>query len=312
MKKLLRKVSRKVKGTPKGAVVTPASDREEVQSDKTLPNEKATPGTKLRRSPPDIITLYLSHPLQPSTISALKRDFALSAHDDYDPMVRMTVSERTDFYGLATNEIMGRLQQENGTNPFDEYEHDGWTAKTWRINPFLVADEKTTERGEVTYVDRWAEREEFTVAQIAPDATFPVLLKARLFIQEVPVIYVNLTIGNKSSLDYIHLPYDPSVPLPDPEWKEDWRLQPPELAYLSVHPDDYEVSEKQEDREQRLRYFEKPEVPEKVYRLKERVAKELGLESRWTVAWNTPREDAYWIPGMMDMGQPWAWVKPDV
>ncbi|KAH8923714.1 hypothetical protein BT69DRAFT_1319349 [Atractiella rhizophila] len=270
--------------------------------------------TTIHHTPPDLLTLYITHPLSASIISALVRDFSLGTHEGYGPMVRLVVSPRKDVLGLTAEELMRKLEAEHPDKTEEEYEEGGKKGKRILSYPFVIADWDTTERGEVIYVNGWLKKDDFEEPEemfVPGDWEFPILEKARYFIQEVPINYVNFDIGNMSLQEDWPYPYDPLAHLPQPEWRTDWRLEPPEVAYLTVAPGDYDEST---DDGATSGLMPKPE---KVYRLKKEIADKLNLVSDWRTGWETSKEVAErqgveWREGMIEISQSWKWEQPEV
>ncbi|KAH8923713.1 hypothetical protein BT69DRAFT_1296943 [Atractiella rhizophila] len=107
--------------------------------------------TTIHYTPPDLLTLYITHPLSNTIISALVRDFSLSTHEGYDPMVCLVISPRKDVLGLTAEELMRKLEAEHQDKTEEEYEESGKKGKRILSYPFAIADWDTTERGEVVY-----------------------------------------------------------------------------------------------------------------------------------------------------------------
>ncbi|KAH8916797.1 hypothetical protein BT69DRAFT_1355329 [Atractiella rhizophila] len=248
---------------------------------------------------PTILTLYLTQPLSSSIINSMKRDFALAAHEDYHPIARLIVSPRTDFYGLAAEDVMRKLDEEHGEKIREEYEEDGLRGEKYLTHHVIIADENTTERGEIVYVHRWIDQDWFMEDDINDrlvpgEWSFPILEKQRCFIQEAPTIYANLSIGNISIAEQWQYPYDPTRPHPPPVWRTDWRLQSPGVAYVTAGPEDYEKNDRGE------------------YRLKASKAAELNLVANWAIGWGAGDDDDEndEKKGLMNFAQPWKWEPP--
>ncbi|TFK50953.1 hypothetical protein OE88DRAFT_1735682 [Heliocybe sulcata] len=233
----------------------------------------------LQGSPPDILILYCTHPLDPSTIQALKSDFALAANDRYNPLVKLHISERTDFQGYSPEEIRRQLEREG-------LGQDGIHG-----NDFLVADEQTNRDNSVVYASRWARRDDFYPGALveSPDwpkeGKLPFLHKLRIHMHYAPVLWVNLSIANVGIPESYKYPFDPNEPLTTVEdGGADWRKEPPPPAYVSASPRSYIVSDDPEDTGIFM-----PRPP-RVYRLTEEAAERLGLVPRWSVGWHAKQD----------------------
>ncbi|KDQ52818.1 hypothetical protein JAAARDRAFT_39800 [Jaapia argillacea MUCL 33604] len=247
--------------------------------------------------PPEVLSLYLSSPLPLPVLESLKSDFALGAHDQYNPLVKLVVSDRTDLYGCSAEDVMRRLQDEAGSAGEDP----------GNVPPFLLADEETGEEGSVIYVERWATRDDFADGDLVEgedwpedeEGPLPFTIKLRVYMHYAPVLWANISICNIEIPEFYEYPFDPSAPLPPPtDGGCDWRKEPPGHAYVCASPASYEVSE---DPEYTSQFMPRPE---NVYRLKPEVAERLNLVPHWAVGWDSRRE----VPeGSKEFAQEWKW-----
>ncbi|EPQ55196.1 hypothetical protein GLOTRDRAFT_121440 [Gloeophyllum trabeum ATCC 11539] len=248
--------------------------------------------TILRGSDPDILTLYSTHPLEPGTVETLKSDFALAAHDRHDPLVKLRVSDRTDFYGCTPEEIRRRLEK--------EAEEEGKSAND--VPSFLVADAQTNDDKSVIYAGDWTQREGFSEGALVEqpnwpkEGKLPFLEKLRVYMHYAPVLHVNLSIVNYTIPELWEYPYDPTKPMTPPiDGGADWRTQPPPPAYVVASPKSFVVSD---DPENTADFMPRPD---RVYKLTDDAAERLGLTSRWTVGWHDARDPQ----GHMRFAQGW-------
>jgi hypothetical protein len=97
----------------------------------------------IRTFPPDILTLYTSHPMPRDILDRIARDFSLAAHEGYNSVVRLSVDQREDFLGHSPEDVLQVLEQEQGGG-------------NERVQ-FLLVMEETVKRGGVGlwYVNGW-------------------------------------------------------------------------------------------------------------------------------------------------------------
>jgi hypothetical protein len=101
----------------------------------------------VRTFPPDTLTLYTSHPTPRDILDRIAQDFSLAAHEGYNPVVRLSIDSREDFFGRSPEEVLQVLEQEQG---------DGEE----RVQ-FLLVTKETVNRGGVGlwYVHEWPKEE---------------------------------------------------------------------------------------------------------------------------------------------------------
>ncbi|KZT21073.1 hypothetical protein NEOLEDRAFT_801845 [Neolentinus lepideus HHB14362 ss-1] len=243
----------------------------------------------LQGSPPDIATLYCTHRLEPSTVDTLKSDFALAAHDQYEPLVKLRVSDRADLQDYSPEEIRRQLEREG--------QEDGV-----EMRDFLIADEQTSRDDTVIYASRWASRDDFFGEDNlveSPDwpkeGQLPFVHKLRIHMHYALVLWVNLSICNITIPELYEYPFDPNKPMTVYDDGNDWRKEPPPLAYISASPRSYVTSDDPEDTAKFM------PTPDRIYKLTDEAAEQLGVVPRWAPGWHAPEEPK----GHIRFGQYW-------
>lgn len=124
------------------------------------------PRIKLPKAP-ESIALYYTVPLDSLTAEDIHRmrvDFALAAHEQYHPTLRLEISPRTDFVGLTAEDVLRSLEAEHNSS-------------SGRMPNFMLVTSDTVESAhepgreiEVVYVDKWAFLDEFTADGVVESA----------------------------------------------------------------------------------------------------------------------------------------------
>ncbi|KZW03665.1 hypothetical protein EXIGLDRAFT_828508 [Exidia glandulosa HHB12029] len=264
---------------------------------------------KIPQLGPETIALYYTVPTDSLSDADLKRirtDFALAAHDQYQPMLRLHISTRTDFVGRTPEQVLAVLEHEKREDPETHNMHASFLLVT---DETVLSAHAPGQEIEVVYVQRWASLEDFGEQgeQLEPSARVPrdkdsselkFALKMRIVLFYAPVLWANLDIGNTSLLEELdQWPFDPAQQLPPPRKQTiDWRHEAPYPAAVVASPTSYEASDTEGDF-MMLGSGERP----KTYRLTQAAADALGLRPEWYPGWHDEREPE----GHMTFSQPW-------
>lgn len=221
--------------------------------------------------------------LGPSDVmTAVRKDFDLAAHADYQPTVRLVVAERDDLHGMTCEQVLTGLEEEG------LYDDKSFT-------PFLVADERTiieyqeNHRAVVTFVDRWAQADHFRPKDLKPgvdggvtQGRLPFAIKVLMYAYYAPICYLNLQVGNTDLKEQFRYPYDPNERAEPDDGGMDWSKEAPYDAYVVADAEDYEVSDaNQGPRRMILGGQGSAQEQHRRYRLKANAAKALGLLPAW-------------------------------
>jgi hypothetical protein len=146
--------------------------------------------------------------------------------------------------------------------------------------PLIVVDARTPKDGSIWYIERFADDEDVENGEAENTST---LYKIRMNIPDVIISYTNYDIANTSireDMDRVDIPYPTPEQFDQEEvfksgfdYIKDRYLGP---TWVIAAPDEIESSTDPDDLEN---FAPKPDI---VWRLKEEVAKQNGLESRWT------------------------------
>lgn len=116
------------------------------------------PRIKVPPSEPETIGLYYTVPLDSlsdADVQRMRTDFALAAHEQYQPMVRMVVSQRTDFVGRTAEQVLEVLEREGRANAPSQAAFMLVTQDT------VLSAHAPGQEIEVVYVERWARLDDF-------------------------------------------------------------------------------------------------------------------------------------------------------
>ncbi|EJD42303.1 hypothetical protein AURDEDRAFT_115108 [Auricularia subglabra TFB-10046 SS5] len=242
----------------------------------------------------------------------MRIDFALAAHEQYGPLIRMVISDRTDFVGKTADEIFATLEEERRSDPQNEHDRPS-------VPHILLVTEDTVrsahtdgEEIEVVYIECWphleyfGEKGEYLVPEARaprdPNDTSedPVLnftLRLRIELHYAPILWANLDICNMAIPEMLESPFNPFQPLPPPEKQSvDWRKETPYPPTVVASPKSHERREISPPG--KLLGGPQPQVS---YRLTREAADELGIIPEWTSAWHDNDQPE----GTMTFSQQW-------
>ncbi|KII84328.1 hypothetical protein PLICRDRAFT_179581 [Plicaturopsis crispa FD-325 SS-3] len=207
-----------------------------------------------------VIRGYLTAPLPIPVLDQIHADFAEGSYARYgQPLVELFLHDEPRFYGQTAEQIRTALDGEGFTGDF------------------LLVDEEAESTRAVWYIGTWDPEEE-DGAEVVKHGDERVLWKLRAVTKDMPLKWINYDIANMSMEEELDMyPYDPRAPQEPLDYEMDYLNDRSQSAYVVAYPSEFEESTEPSD----LAQFSPPQSI--VYRLKDAVAKENGLVSRWTV-----------------------------
>ncbi|KAI0114275.1 hypothetical protein F4776DRAFT_638962 [Hypoxylon sp. NC0597] len=211
------------------------------------------------------LNAYLLKDLSDDELKAFKKTFEFGTYAPFSTMLELVIKKAPEDYLNKPHSYIRRKEDEAG-----------------RTEPFVLIDEQAVLQDAVWYVDHFANEDEVDDGEAESTAVlWQILVKTDC----LPITYVNYDIGNMSIQEDLG---NCGVDLPAPEDYEqpevwgsggldigDFRNS--QNAWVTAEPGEFE-----ESTDESLRKTYSP-MPDRVARLKDDVAKQIGVKSRWTI-----------------------------
>ncbi|KAH7390284.1 hypothetical protein BKA64DRAFT_757450 [Cadophora sp. MPI-SDFR-AT-0126] len=215
-------------------------------------------------SPVPILHAFLVSPLSPQALNKVHLDFQLGLYKTQGPAdVNLVIHDEPRHYGATAEQLRVVLDAEHPD-----------------IDEFLLIDQDVEDSGAIWYVDTWkSDDEEEEVVQHGNER---VLWKLRVMTKAVASRWVNYSIGNSSIQEDLSevttFPYDPRAPQTPYTVATTYELPsfiPP--AYIVAGPDEFEEGPGSN--------LDVSPPQDRVFRLKESIARQHGLKNNWAIGW---------------------------
>ncbi|KAF4341853.1 hypothetical protein FBEOM_4169 [Fusarium beomiforme] len=213
----------------------------------------------------DCLKCYLVTSFTDDELKAFKSAFGLGACSRFSPLMELKLVDTPEDYIGKSHQYMRAKENEAGNN-----------------DPFVVVDDEAKSRGAVWYIEQFAEEDHVEDGEAeSTDVVFKILIQT----EALAMAHINSAIANSSiSEDLLNcsvdLPLTNDFHQPDLhdcggfDWEEEqWHQD----AYVTAEPGEFEEST---DPELLNNFVPRPD---KVARLKEDVAKAVGLISSWMI-----------------------------
>ncbi|RGP74499.1 hypothetical protein FLONG3_6058 [Fusarium longipes] len=216
-------------------------------------------------TPGDCLTAYLVTDLTGDELKTLKSSFELGACSKFSPLLEIKIVRAPEDYWGKSHQYIRAKENEAG-----------------REEPFAIIDDEAKEWGAIWYVDQFANKEEVEEGQVdSQDVVLKILIQTEAF----ALAHVNYAIANSSIIEDLanigmEWPIVNDFSQPDVydcggfDWVDQQKHQ---NAWVTAEPGEYEEST---DDELVGNYLPRPG---RVARLKEEVARNIGLVSSWTI-----------------------------
>ncbi|KAF2472548.1 uncharacterized protein BDR25DRAFT_302686 [Lindgomyces ingoldianus] len=214
----------------------------------------------LPRQPGHRLTAFLTAELSPQQLDAIHKAFESGAFSQFPtPLAELYIKDKPEYHGLTHAEIRRAEEREE---------------------PFLLIDKETPDDGGIWYIDDFAGEDQVEDEQAE---STDVLWKIRIKIEHVPILHANYDIGNADiGEDLSNVGVD--LPIKEDFVQEELVTSGIDLeefkyeqhCWITAEPGEYEEITDEEILETAL-----PKT-DKLYRLKEDIAKANGLLTRWT------------------------------
>ncbi|KAL4727100.1 hypothetical protein ACLX1H_006001 [Fusarium chlamydosporum] len=215
--------------------------------------------------PGDCLTAYLVTNLTDEELQALKSSFELGACSRFSPLLELKIVRAPeDYWGKSHQYIRA---QEN---------------KAGRELAFALIDDEAKERGAIWYIDQFADEEQVENGEAeSTEVVFKILIQTEAFaLAVVNYIIANMSVGEDLENCGVEFPLTNDFHQPEldtcggMDFVEQQKYQD---AYVTAEPGEYEEST---DEELLNNYSPRPTS---VVRLKEDVARTIGLNSSWAI-----------------------------
>ncbi|KAI1397974.1 hypothetical protein F4819DRAFT_58065 [Hypoxylon fuscum] len=211
------------------------------------------------------LNAYLLKDLSDDELKAFKKAFEIGTCAPFSTKLELVIQKAPEDYLNRPHSYIRIKEDEAG-----------------RTGPFVLVDEQVTSKGAVWYVDHFAEQDEVDDGVAESTA---VLWKILLKTECLPITWVNYDIANMSIQEDLD---NCGVESPTPEnfeQPEVWDIDGMDMEQERHRQDTWitaEPGEFEESTDEELRKNFSP-MPDKVARLKEGLAEEVGLVNRWTI-----------------------------
>ncbi|KAF4454413.1 hypothetical protein F53441_3039 [Fusarium austroafricanum] len=214
---------------------------------------------------PDCLTAYLATTFTDDELKAFKSAFELGACSKFNPMLEIKIVHAPDDYLGKSHQYMRAKENEAGNE-----------------GPFLVIDDEAKERGAAWYVSTFASDEEVEDEEAeSTDAVWKILIKTEaLALAHVNYDIANMSIGEDLDNAGVELPLTNDFHQPelnDCGGIDFYEEQSRQDTWVTAEPGEFEESTDPEN----LNNF--MPRPDKVARLKEEVARSVGIVPRWAI-----------------------------
>ncbi|GKU09380.1 hypothetical protein FLAG1_12012 [Fusarium langsethiae] len=215
--------------------------------------------------PGDRLTAYLVTDLTDDELKSIKSAFELGACSKFSPLLELKIVRAPEDYWEKPHQYIRAKENEAG-----------------RKEAFAVIDDEAKERGAIWYIEQFANEEEVEEGGAeSTDVVFKILIQTEaLALAQVNYAIANISVGEDLDNCGVDSPLTNDFHQPDLhdcggfDWVDQQKYQD---AWVTAEPGEYEEST---DDELRNNYMPRPA---KVARLKEDVAKSIGLISSWSI-----------------------------
>ncbi|KAI1413427.1 hypothetical protein F5Y13DRAFT_29648 [Hypoxylon sp. FL1857] len=210
------------------------------------------------------LNAYLLKDFTDEELASFKKTFEFGTYAPFATMLELIIQKQEDYLNKPHSYIRAK-ENEAG-----------------RYDPFVLIDEQALQKGAVWYVAHFADDDEVEDGEAESTS---VLWKILVQTDCLPITFVNYDIGNMSIQEDLG---NCGVDLPvseDYEQPEVWGsggldigdFRKSQNAWVTAEPGEFEEST---DEDMRKRFMP---MPEKVGRLKDDVAKQIGVKTQWTI-----------------------------
>ncbi|OBS27873.1 hypothetical protein FPOA_01815 [Fusarium poae] len=215
--------------------------------------------------PGDCLTAYLVTELTDIELKVIKSAFELGACSKFSPLLELKIVRAPEDYWGKSHQYIRAKENEAG-----------------RDEAFAVIDDEAKKRGGIWYIDQFADEDQVEDGEAeSTDVVFKILIQTEaLALTQVNYSIANMSIGEDLDNCGVNTLLTNDFHQPDLcdcggfDWVDQQKYQ---NAWVTAEPGEYEEST---DDELRNNFMPRPR---KVARLKEDVARSVGLVSSWTI-----------------------------